>query len=86
MLTRVALPAMASARGWPIRNDHCFQRVLLDAACGGRWYDHIAGRPAYRAASDATLEAAVNAAEAVLQGSSDLKSLNAQSLRYRGKE
>ena len=86
MLTREVLPAMAAARGWPIRNDHCFQRVLLDAACGGRWYDHIAGRPAYRAASDETLEAAVKAAEAVLQGSSDLKSLNAQSLRYRGKE
>ncbi|WP_343346227.1 RNA 2',3'-cyclic phosphodiesterase [Sphingomicrobium sp. XHP0239] len=33
-LTREELPACAAERGWPIRFDHCFQRVLLDNAVG----------------------------------------------------
>lgn len=85
MLTRDTLPGLAAARGWPIRNDHCFQRVLLDVACGARWYDHIAGRPAYRAASDAQLERAVALAEAAVAGDADLAALNRTSLAFRGK-
>ncbi len=38
-LTRETLPALALARGWPVRADHCFQRILLDNVFGGRWYD-----------------------------------------------
>ena len=85
VLTRDTLPALALARGWPIRNDHCFQRVLLDAACRGRWYDHIEGRPAYRRASDAILGRAVAIAVDVVDGSTNLSALNRQSLVYRGK-
>ena len=43
-LTRVVLPGLTGARGWPIRADHCFQRVLLDVAVGGVWYDAVAER------------------------------------------
>ena len=82
-LTRRELPALASARGWPVGADHCFQRILLDAATGGVWYDAIAGRPAYRAARDDQLAAAVALAEAVVAGTADLADLNAQSLRWR---
>ena len=85
-LTREALPAIAEARGWPIRNDHCFQRVLLDAACGGCWYDHVTGRPAYRAASDDVLTRAVTLADQVLSGAADLLALNRQSLVWRGRQ
>ena len=84
-LTRTALPAVASARAFPVSADHCFQRILLDAACGGRWYDHIAGRPAYAHAPDAVLARAVALGEAVLAGSADLDALNRQSLAWRGK-
>lgn len=85
-LTRVALPQAAKARqGWPVRFDHCFQRILLDAACNGRWYDHIAGRPAYMHAPDAVLLSATRLGEAVLAGEADLTELNQQSLRWRGK-
>ena len=84
-LTRETLPALARERGWPVRADHCFQRILLDQACGGRWYDHIAGRPAYRHASDAVLERAVALAEAAVAGELDLHDLNRQSLAWRGK-
>lgn len=84
-LTRVDLPALADVRGWPVRLDHCFQRILLDAACGGRWYDHIARRPAYAHAPDAVLARAVALGQAVAAGSADLRALNAQSLGWRGK-
>ncbi|WP_375428137.1 GCN5-related N-acetyltransferase [uncultured Sphingomonas sp.] len=84
-LTRIALPAVAVARGWPVRLDHCFQRILLDAACGGRWYDHIADRPAYRRCDPAILDRAVALGEAVLAGEDDLPALNRRSLGWRGK-
>lgn len=82
-LTRCVLPGLAAEREWPIRFDHCFQRVLLDAAFGGVWYDHVATRPAYRALSGERLRVAVELAEAVAEGRADLFALNAQSLRWR---
>ncbi len=84
-LTREIMPAISAEKRWPIRNDHCFQRVLLDNACGGTWYDYISKRPAYRRADAATLERAVALGEAVLAGSADLDELNARSLAFRGK-
>lgn len=44
-LTRDTLPGLARDRGWPVVNDHCCQRIILDHISGGVWYDHIA-RPA----------------------------------------
>lgn len=82
-LTRITLPALAAARGWPVRDDHCFQRILLDAAVGGIWYDAIPRRPAYIHAPDATLAAAVALAERVAAGEADLTALNARSLAWR---
>ena len=84
-LTRETLPALATKRGWPIRADHCFQRVLLDNAVGGRWYDHIVGRPAYRHADPAVLARAIALGEAVIAGTADLAALNRRSLEWRGK-
>ncbi len=84
-LTRSSLPAVAEERGWPVRLDHCFQRILLDNACGCRWYDAIARRPAYRYAPDAVLERAVAVGEALLAGEADLHQLNRRSLQWRGK-
>ncbi len=82
-LTREELPALAAERSWPVRLDHCFQRILLDAACGGRWYDHIAGRPAYAHAPPGVLARAVAMAEACAAGREDLAALNARSLAWR---
>lgn len=84
-MTRDALPALAATRGWPVRADHCFQRILLDQACGGCWYDRIAGRPAYAHATDAVLARAVALAEAARDGAADLPAMNRQSLAWRGK-
>lgn len=84
-LTREVLPALAAERRWPVRNDHCFQRILLDNACGGRWYDHIEGRPAYAKADVATLARAVALGRACADGAEDLSALNKRSLNWRGK-
>ena len=35
-LTRGILPGLARSRVWPVRADHCFQRILLDAVVGAR--------------------------------------------------
>lgn len=84
-LTRETMPALAAARGWPVRNDHCFQRILLDAAVGGVWYDAIPKRPAYAHADAALLSRAIDLGEAVIAGKADLSMLNRQSLMWRGK-
>ncbi|MBW6523082.1 GCN5-related N-acetyltransferase [Sphingomonas sp. RHCKR47] len=84
-LKRETMPALAAARGWPVRSDHCFQRILLDTAVGGVWYDAIPERPAYRHADAAVLARAIQMGEAVIAGSADLGALNRQSLAWRGK-
>jgi len=84
-LTRQVLPALAVGRRWPVVNDHCFQRILLDSACGGVWYAHVSARPAYRHLDDDRLAAAVELAESVVEGTIDLTLLNDRSLAWRGK-
>lgn len=84
-LTRDTLPALARTRHWPVSADHCFQRILLDHAVGGCWYDHVAGRPAYRHLDDDRLAAAVDLGRRVAAGEADLHALNRQSLAWRGK-
>ncbi len=85
-LTRSVMPELAqsSKRHWPVHNDHCFQRIVLDTICGGVWYDHIA-RPAYKHISQAHLRAAVQMCHEIITGQTDLVALNSQSLRWRGK-
>ncbi|NJC33354.1 hypothetical protein GGR88_000828 [Sphingomonas jejuensis] len=85
-LTRRLLPDVATGRRWPIRLDHCFQRVFLDHAFGGRWTDAHSARPAYLTVSADRLRAAVDLAEQVLAGTADLSALNARSLAWRGKD
>ena len=85
-LTRQVLPMLARTTNshWPVRNDHCFQRIVLDTICGGVWYDHIA-RPAYRHLSHAQTALAVELCEQIIAGKTDLGLLNQQSLAWRGK-
>lgn len=84
-LTRERLPAAAGERGWPVRFDHCFARILLDNAFGAVWYDHVAGRPAYRHAPEPALREAVRLGRAALAGEADMAELNRRSLGWRGK-
>ncbi len=82
-LTRTVLPGMAEAAGWPIRSDHCFMRVFLDHAMGGRW-DRTVPRPAIRHMAAEDLQRAVDLAETVVREPALLPDLNRQSLAWRG--
>ena len=82
------LPARAREGRWVVTNDHCFGRIVLDHAVGGRWYDVLDRRrsPAFAQLSDAQLAGAVALAERVLaEGDPLLRELDAQSLAWRGK-
>ena len=75
---------MAAAERWPIRLDHCFMRVCLDAAFGRPWPEAVR-RPALRHMTDAEMARAVAVAERVAAEPSFLPAMNARSLRLRGK-
>lgn len=81
-LTRVVLPGMASTQNWPIRLDHCFMRVCLDAVLGSPWTRQI-GRPAIRTISDDQLAAAIAVAESIAAEPARLPTLNEASLQGR---
>lgn len=83
-LTRGLMPSLAKERDWPVRFDHCFQRILLDHACQGPWRASIEA-PAYRNAPPETLRAAIVLGRAVVEGDVNLSELNRQSLAWRGK-
>jgi len=82
VLTRDLMPAMAAEHRWPIRLDHCFMRVCLDAAVGAPWSDRVK-RPAVRHLSDDQIAAAVGIAEAIVGRPETLAALNERSLRDR---
>ena len=82
------LPRRARAGRWVVTADHCFGRIVLDHAVGGRWYDALDRRrsPAFAQLDDAQLARAVALAERVLtEGEPLLRELDAQSLDWRGK-
>ena len=86
VLTKEIMPHLArtSHGHWPVRDDHCFQRIVLDAVCGGVWYDHLL-RPAYKNLTHNLAAKAVDLCNNIILGDSDLEFLNRQSLKWRGK-
>ncbi len=85
-LTKNVLPSLAKdgSRAWPVVEDHCFQRIVLDTICGGVWYEFI-DRPAYKHLTMEQVTAAVQLCEAIIDGHSNIQELNQQSLIWRGK-
>ncbi|EBA10594.1 hypothetical protein [Roseobacter sp. CCS2] len=85
-LTRQVLPQLARQHGaqWPVKHDHCFQRIVLDTICGGVWYDYLA-RPAYKHINQQQARRAVQLCEDIIAKRVDIHALNQQSLIWRGK-
>ena len=85
-LTKELLPSIARSdqTDWPVSEDHCFQRIVLDQVCGGLWYEHL-GRPAYKHLTKVQAQRAVELCRDIADGRADLKQLNQQSLTWRGK-
>ena len=81
------MPSMATDKqlNWPVKYDHCFQRIVLDNICNGCWYDHLK-RPAYKHLSNSQALKAIKLCEDIISGNADLNALNRQSLIWRGKK
>lgn len=79
------LPRRAREEAWPLRHDHCFQRVVLDEVAGTVWYDRIP-RPAIRNLTDRQADAAADIAQRLAnEGEPLVSELNRRSLQRRGK-
>ena len=85
-LTKEVLPSLAKSDqpDWPVSEDHCFQRIVLDTICSGAWYEHLE-RPAYKHLTNDQAKRAVELCQNIADGRADLKLLNQQSLIWRGK-
>jgi len=85
-LTKSVLPELARkpSTQWPVVNDHCFQRIVLDNICNGVWYNYI-NKPAYRNLSYEQAYEAVQLSESIAKGEADLHQLNHNSLVWREK-
>lgn len=87
-LTNQVLPNLATSRHFPVRYNHCFQRIILDNLFGCCWYEVLErGRePAYQQLTEAQLEQAIALANCIIEEpDSYLQSLNQNSLHWRGK-
>ena len=85
-LTKQVLPSIARCdrTDWPVREDHCFQRIVLDHLCGGVWYEHLC-RPAYKHLTNDQAQRAVELCRGIIERREDLRQMNQQSLVWRGK-
>jgi hypothetical protein len=95
--TKTILPTMAKSLGrqsiksanqlvtWPIHNDHCFQRVVLDTICQAPWYDVIPS-PAYKNLSLEQARAARALCEKIANSQVCLTTLNNKSKAWRNKQ
>jgi hypothetical protein len=81
-LTGEVLPAEATTE-WPVREDHCFRRIVLDTLYDDVWYDHVAGRPAVDHLSADELRRAIRIAESMTGSPERVRQLNDASLRRR---
>ncbi len=86
-LTRVTLPSLGRTRGWVVKEDHCFMRIVLDHLFADCWYNHLDRRlRAYKQLNDTQLAQAVAIAERMSRADDKtISRMNAQSLVWRDK-
>lgn len=84
-LTKHVLPALAKARGYPIRFDHCFMRVILDHLFQDCWYNHLK-KPAINNMTEEQLRQAIEIARGIRDNILDVVELNNASLIWRKKK
>lgn len=87
LLTREKLPKQAHKEQWPVQEDHCLQRVVLDALFQECWYNHLnRSKPAYRQLDNPQLGAALLLLHRMgQQGKPLVAYLNVSSLTFRKK-
>lgn len=76
------LPRAALERDWPITNDHCFARILLDVTLNRPWREAVRP-PAWRHTPICKLAKAISLGEALLHNTQSVDDLNKRSLSLR---
>lgn len=87
-LTNQVLPQLAKTRQFPVRYNHCFQRIVLDNLFGCCWYEVLQRdrTPAYKQLNEQQLQQAIAIAEAIQTEPNEyIQQLNQNSLRWRQK-
>lgn len=87
-LTNRTLPELAKQRSFPVRYNHCFQRIILDNLFGRCWYEALDRQrgPAYKQLTVEQLQQSITLAEAIIERSDQyIHQLNQNSLQWRGK-
>lgn len=87
-LTNQVMPQLAREKEWPVRFNHCFQRIILDTLFQDCWYRHLnrtSSAPAYKQLSSHQLQQALVIAQDMIDSPEKVKELNHQSLKYRQK-
>ena len=87
-LTNEVLPSLAKKGKFPVRFNHCFQRIILDNLFGCCWYDVLdkTQGAAYKQLNKNQLKAAIALAKQIISQSDEyIEELNNNSLRWRGK-
>ncbi|KAL8874223.1 MAG: hypothetical protein Q9174_000415 [Haloplaca sp. 1 TL-2023] len=85
------LPSLALSRSptqevWPVHLDHCFARIILDKVIGdGKPWTSRLKSPAVKNMTPEQLRRCLTLGHAIADGREDLLSLDAQSLKARGK-
>jgi len=82
------MPQVAREQNWPVRYNHCFQRIILDTLFADCWYNHLdrASRvPAYKQLTSPELQRAMRIAQQMIHSPATVKELNGNSLAYRNK-
>lgn len=85
-LTNRVLPGLANQRNFPVRYNHCFQRIILDNLFGRCWYDVLDRKQgsAYKQLTEAQLEVAIALAQRIItEPDAYLEQLNQNSLNWR---
>ncbi|HEY9876993.1 MAG TPA: hypothetical protein V6D29_00995 [Leptolyngbyaceae cyanobacterium] len=87
-LTNRTLPELAQTRQFPVQDNHCFQRIILDNLFGCCWYEVLdrTKDTAYKQLSEEELEGAIALANTIIAQPDDyLQKLNQNSLYWRRK-
>lgn len=86
-LTNQVLPELARQRQFPVKYNHCFQRIVLDNLFGCCWYEALDRKDtAYKQLTEEQLERAIAIAESmIIQTNEHTHQLNRNSLRWRKK-
>lgn len=82
LLAKKVLPRLADSLGFPIKEDHCFYRVVLDWLVQDKW-DRVLDKPAYKQLTEEQLEKCIDRMYIWIECPSILRRDNKNSLSYR---